>query len=96
MFLLVLELTLPSHLSGRIVVILKKDVVVVVRQMLQVATECHLHGLVHQDMIETRGMVKLASISVQYGGMVNFSKNVLIIIFVSFLSFIAFKIFMEP
>lgn len=28
----------------------EKDAAVVVRQMLKVAAECHLHGLVHRDM----------------------------------------------
>lgn len=28
----------------------EKDAAVVVRQMLRVAAECHLHGLVHRDM----------------------------------------------
>ncbi|GAU49585.1 hypothetical protein TSUD_140020, partial [Trifolium subterraneum] len=28
----------------------EKDAAVVVRQMLKVAAQCHLHGLVHRDM----------------------------------------------
>lgn len=28
----------------------EKDAAIVVRQMLKVAAECHLHGLVHRDM----------------------------------------------
>lgn len=28
----------------------EKDAAVIVRQMLKVAAECHLHGLVHRDM----------------------------------------------
>lgn len=28
----------------------EKDAAIVVRQMLKVAAECHLHGLVHRDL----------------------------------------------
>lgn len=28
----------------------EKDAAIVVRQMLKVAAQCHLHGLVHRDM----------------------------------------------
>ncbi|RDX96955.1 Calcium-dependent protein kinase 16, partial [Mucuna pruriens] len=51
MFLLVLELTLSAfpfiRKDSRYT---EKDAAVVVRQMLKVAAECHLHGLVHRDM----------------------------------------------
>lgn len=50
-FFLVLELTLSAFTfirkDSRYT---EKDAAVVVRQMLKVAAECHLHGLVHRDM----------------------------------------------
>ena len=50
-FLLVRELTLSSSpLIRKDSRYTEKDAAVVVRQMLKVAAECHLHGLVHRDM----------------------------------------------
>lgn len=40
----------------------EKDAAVVVRQMLKVAAECHLRGLVHRDMKPEVGTVRFDSI----------------------------------
>lgn len=45
--LLILHILCPCRKDSRYS---EKDAAVVVRQMLKVAAECHLHGLVHRDM----------------------------------------------
>ncbi|KAK1406310.1 hypothetical protein QVD17_41603 [Tagetes erecta] len=49
------EVKNEDHLAGPFsnkekTVVTHKDVAIVVRQMLKVAVDCHLHGLVHHDM----------------------------------------------
>uniref|UniRef100_A0ACD5U923 Uncharacterized protein n=1 Tax=Avena sativa TaxID=4498 RepID=A0ACD5U923_AVESA len=45
--LLILAILYPYRKDSRYS---EKDAAIVVRQMLKVAAECHLHGLVHRDM----------------------------------------------